>query len=106
VGRLADGYHSSATSPASYAPRIPIIRAAAEAAGRPMPRLSARVRVELDRGPEPFYTLHGPGEAVAASIREYAALGVDHLALAFSPRDAAGLREAIERFVAEVRPLT
>src|SRR5690606_25464779 len=53
AGRLADGYHSSATSPARYAERIPHVRAAAEAAGRPMPVLSARVRVRLDeqRGP-------------------------------------------------------
>ena len=105
VGRLADGYHSSATSPSGYAPRVPIIRAAAEAAGRPMPRLSARVRVELGAGPESFFTLHGSAEDVAAGIREYGALGVDHLAVAFAPGDAAGLEEAIERFVAEVRPI-
>ena len=105
VGRLADAYHSSATSPSSYAPRIPIIRAAAEAAGRSMPRLSARVRVELGARPESFYTLHGSPEDVAASIREYAALGVDHLALAFPPRDVAGLTEAVERFATDVRPI-
>jgi probable F420-dependent oxidoreductase len=105
VGRLADGYHSSATSPSSYAPRIPIIRAAAGAAGRPMPRLSARVGVELGSGPESFYTLHGSAEEVAASIREYQELGVDHLALAFPPRDGAALGEVIERFAAEVRPI-
>lgn len=105
VGRLADGYHSSATSPSSYGPRIPIIRAAAEAAGRPMPRLSARVRVELGAAPESFFTLHGSADDVAAGIREYAALGVDHLALAFPPRDGAALVEAVERFVSEVRPI-
>ena len=105
VGRLADGYHSSATSPSSYGPRIPIIREAAEAAGRPMPRLSARVRVELGAAAESFFTLHGTAEEVAAGIREYAALGVDHLALAFPPRDAARLAEVVERFSTEVRPL-
>ena len=105
VGRLADGYHSSATSPSSYAPRIPVIRAAAEAAGRPMPRLSARVRVELGGGAESFFTLHGSAEEVAAGIRQYAALGVDHLALAFPPRDAAALTDIVGRFVTEVRPL-
>jgi len=105
VGRLADGYHSSATSPSSYAPRIPVIRAAAEAAGRPMPRLSARVRVELGAAPESFFTLHGSANDVAAGIREYAALGVDHLALAFPPRDATRLAEAIEAFVGQVRPI-
>jgi probable F420-dependent oxidoreductase len=105
VGRLADAYHSSATSPSSYAPRIPIIRAAADAAGRPMPRLSARVRIELGSGPESFYTLHGSANEVAAGIHEYEMLGVDHLALAFPPRDGAALSEIIDRFATEVRPL-
>ena len=105
VGRLADGYHASATGPESYAKRIPIIRAAAEAAGRPMPRLSARARIELGAAAESFYTIHGSAEEVAAEIRRFAALGVDHLALAFPPRDASALSEAVERFIAEVRPI-
>src|SRR5690349_12324375 len=42
AGRVADGYHSSSTSPKQYADRVPILRAAAEAAGRPMPWLTAR----------------------------------------------------------------
>ncbi len=105
VGRLADGYHASATSPSSYAPRIPVIRAAADAAGRPMPRLSARVRIELGAEKQSFFTLHGLPENAAAGIREYAALGVDHIALAFTPRDAPGLTEAVERFVEDVRPI-
>lgn len=105
VGRVADAYHSSATKPAAYATRIPIIRAAAEAAGRPMPRLSARVRLELDAGPESFYTIHGSPTDAAAEIRAFAALGVDHLALAFPPRDPEGIRSAVEQFTSEVRPL-
>lgn len=105
VGRLADAYHASATSPSAYAPRIPIIRAAAEAAGREMPRLSARARVELGGTKESFYTMHGGPEDVAAEIRAYAALGVSHLALAFPPRDPDGLTAAVDRFVAEVVPL-
>jgi probable F420-dependent oxidoreductase len=105
TGRLADTYHASATAPKGYEPRIPVIREAAEAAGRPMPRLSARVRVELDAAAESFYTMHGSPADVAAEIRAFAALGVDHLALAFSPRDAPGLRAAVRRFVDEVVPL-
>jgi probable F420-dependent oxidoreductase len=105
VGRLADAYHASAASPASLAGRIPVIRAAAEEAGRPMPRLSARVRVELDAAAQDYYTMHGPAADVAAEIRAYAALGVDHLALMFPPRGAAALRQAIGRFFAEVVPL-
>ena len=105
VGRLADAYHASASSPATLAKRIPVIRAAAGAAGRPMPRLSGRVRVEVDAGAQSFYTMHGSPADVAGEIRAFAALGVDHLALAFTPRDADGLRRAVERFLAEVVPL-
>jgi probable F420-dependent oxidoreductase len=105
VGRLADAYHASAAGPATIASRIPIIREAAVAAGRPMPRLSGRARVELDAGPESFYTMHGSATDVASEIRAFAAVGVDHLALMFPPRDAVGLTHAVERFFAEVLPL-
>jgi probable F420-dependent oxidoreductase len=105
VGRIADAYHASATSPASYGPRIPIIREAAEAAGRPMPRLSARSRIELGRDGESFYTIHGSPEEAAGEIRAFAALGVDHIALMFPSRDAAGLAHDVEGFVREVIPL-
>jgi probable F420-dependent oxidoreductase len=105
VGRLGDAYHASASSPATIAARIPTIRAAAEAAGRSMPRLSARARVELGAGAQSFYTMHGSPAEVAAEIRSFAAVGVDHIALAFPPRDAAGLADAIGRFMTEVVPL-
>lgn len=105
AGRLADAYHASATAPKTYEPRIPVIRDAATAAGRPMPRLSGRARVELGAGQESFYTMHGTPDEVAAEIRAFAALGVEHLALAFPPRDAAGLRAAVDRFVREVVPI-
>jgi probable F420-dependent oxidoreductase len=105
AGRLADAYHASAASPSALAGRIPVVREAAEAAGRPMPRLSGRARVELGAGAESFYTMHGGAADVAAEIRAFAALGVDHLALAFPPRDAPGLRAAVGRFMREVVPL-
>ena len=105
AGRLADAYHASATAPAAYEKRLPLIREAAERAGRPMPRLSGRARVELDAGAESFYTMHGTPAKVAAEIQAFAAFGVDHLALAFPPRDAAGLRAVVERFMTEVVPL-
>jgi probable F420-dependent oxidoreductase len=105
AGRLADTYHASAASPAMFASRIPAIQAGAEAAGRAMPRLSARVRVELEGpGHADFYTMHGSPEDVAGEIRAFADLGVDHLAVAFPERDPAGITRAIERFVTEVAP--
>ena len=105
AGRLADAYHASAASPSALAGRIPVVREAAEASARPMPRLSARARVELDAGAESFYTIHGSPADVAADIRAFADLGVDHLALAFPPRDAVGLRAIVARFMREVVPL-
>lgn len=105
VGRLGDAYHASATSPSTLAARIPIIREAAESAGRPMPRLSGRARLELGAEAQSFYTMHGSPADVAGEIRAFAALGVDHLALAFPPRDAAGLTRDVQRFFAEVVPL-
>jgi probable F420-dependent oxidoreductase len=105
VGRLADAYHASSTRPAVLEKRIPVIREAAAAAGRPMPRLSARARVELDLEARDFYTIHGSAADVAAEIRAYRDLGVEHMALMFPPRDAAGLTRAVERFLGEVAPL-
>ena len=104
AGALGDGYHSSAR-PGKYAERIPVIRAAAEAAGRPMPWLSARVRVQFGTTTDADYALRGSPDEIAAEVRAFAALGVTHLALWF---EAAGLRELVaraERFAREVAPL-
>ena len=106
AGRLADGYHSSVTSPESFARRIPVIRAAADAASRPMPVLSARVRVAFDdpvRTSEPRpYAMRGSAEDVAAEVTKFAELGVELLALFFEVESADALVAAVERFGAEV----
>jgi probable F420-dependent oxidoreductase len=105
AGRLGDGYHSSSTSPESYAKRLPVIRAAADAAGRPMPALSARVHVDFASATSGFYAARGSTEEVAAEVRKFADLGVDHLALFFDAPTMAGFAEGAERFAAEVEPL-
>jgi probable F420-dependent oxidoreductase len=106
AGRLADGYHSSVTSPESFARRIPVIRAAAKAAGRPLPVLSARVRVAFDepiRAAEPRpYAMRGSAEEVAAEVAKFAEIGVEHLALFFEVETIDALTGAVERFGAEV----
>jgi len=105
AGTLADGYHSSAASPAAYAERIPAIRAAADAAGRPMPSLSARVRVDFDATEGEGYAMRGSPEDIAAEVRAWAALGVTHLALWFGTTDADEVVARAERFDQEVVPL-
>jgi probable F420-dependent oxidoreductase len=109
AGRLGDGYHATATGPAGLAPRIPVIRAAADEAGRPMPELSARVRVAFDEpvvasGPRPN-AMRGSPEEVAAEVKAFEALGVEHLAMFFKADSVDELVRAAERFAAEVEPL-
>jgi probable F420-dependent oxidoreductase len=106
AGRVADGYHSSATGPSAYAERVPIIRAAAEEAGRPIPTLTARARVRLGEPPaKGSYAMRGAPDEVAADVRAFADLGVTHLALSFAATDPEGVVAAAERFHREVEPL-
>jgi probable F420-dependent oxidoreductase len=109
AGRLADGYHSSATSPESFARRVPTIRAAAEAAGRPMPVLSARVRVVFGEPAESSearpYAIRGDATQVRAEIAQWEDVGVEHLAVWPSGPSLEAYLESAERFasVAEIR---
>jgi probable F420-dependent oxidoreductase len=105
AGTVGDGYHSSSTGPAAYAKRLGLIEAAATAAGRPMPALSARVRVESDGPPESSYAMRGTPDEMAAEVREFAAIGVEHLALTFQATDPDEVVRRAERFDREVVPL-
>jgi probable F420-dependent oxidoreductase len=105
AGRLADGYHSSSTGPKQYAERIPILRAAAEGAGRPMPWLTARVRVELGEPSDTAYAMRGTPDDMAREIKAWEALGVEHLALWFNTTDPDELAIRVERFSHNVLPL-
>jgi probable F420-dependent oxidoreductase len=106
VGRLGDGYHSSATSPEAYARRIPVIRAAAQAAGRPMPGLSARVRVSFDEPAQApgvrSYGIRGNPDEMRAEIAKWADLEVELLALWFATESPDAQVAAAERFMNEV----
>jgi probable F420-dependent oxidoreductase len=104
AGALADGYHSSAVGPAAYAERAPIVLAAAEAAGRPSPWLSARVRVETTKASD-GYAMRGSPEAIATEVRAFAKLGVTHLALYFGRTDPAELVARAEAFARDVAPI-
>jgi probable F420-dependent oxidoreductase len=102
AGRIADGYHSTTTGPPAYAVRVPIIRAAAEAAGRPMPLLSARLRVAFGAKEAPFYQLGGTSGQMVAELRAFAEVGVSHVALDFAETDPDRCVTLLERFDAEV----
>jgi probable F420-dependent oxidoreductase len=102
AGRLGDGYHSSASGHDQLAVRIPIIRAAAEEAGRPMPVLSARVRVHFGPHESPFYVIAGTPEQMVAEVRAFQEVGVSHLALDFAETDPHAAVVLMERFDSEV----
>jgi probable F420-dependent oxidoreductase len=102
---VGDGWQSSALGPEAFGQRVAKLRLFAEAAGRPMPPLSARVRVRFDETAGDGYAMRGSPEAVAAEVAKFASLGVSHLALWLSATDPEGVVRAAERFAAEVAPL-
>ncbi len=102
AGRLAQGYHSTTSGPSQMAVRIPVVRAAAEQAGRPMPRFSARLRVAFGPHEVPFYMLAGTPQQMIQEMRSFAEVGVDHVALDFGETDPDALSRLMERFDNEV----
>jgi probable F420-dependent oxidoreductase len=106
VGRLADGYHSSATSPEAYAKRLPTIREAAHAAGRPMPALTARVRVAFDEPAQSSearpYAIRGNAEEMRAELEKWSDLDVEFLALWFVADTVEAFVAAAERFQRDI----
>jgi probable F420-dependent oxidoreductase len=102
AGRLGQGYHSSASGPASYEPRVPLIRAAAAEAGRPEPTFSARFRVAFGRHDTQFYMLSGDQDAMVAELRQFEALGVSHVAVDFAETNPERHRDLMERFDRDV----
>ncbi len=104
AGRLGDGYHSSSTSPATYAERIPAIQASADAAGRPMLTLSARVRVVPGPAQDGAsdYALRGTPDEMRAEIAAWAAIGVTHLAVYFESVTPEAIVRDVEWFAREV----
>jgi probable F420-dependent oxidoreductase len=102
AGRLGDGYHSSASGHAELAVRVPVIRAAAQEVSRPMPLLSARVRVHFGAHESPFYVIAGTPEQMIAEVRAFEEVGVSHLAVDFAETDPQKAVALIERFDSEV----
>jgi len=102
AGRLGQGYHSSASGPAQLAVRIPVVRAAAEEAGRPVPLISARFRVAFGAHEVPYFMVAGTPEQMIGELREFEELGVDHIAVDFAETDPDRLVLLVERFHNEV----
>ena len=109
TGRVADGYQATSTSPAALKARLPIIQEAAHEAGRPMPTLSARVRVAFDEPPDSSdarpYALRGTAEQMREEIEHWADVGVEQLAIWPGGNSRESYLEGAERFAREVADL-
>jgi probable F420-dependent oxidoreductase len=95
AGSLADGYQATRSTPEEFVKRAAVIRAAADAAGRPMPWLSARVPIAIEERGGGGVSLAHP-EATKTEIRAFESVGLDHLALVLPTTDPATLTAAIE----------
>lgn len=102
AGRLADAYHSTATSPQQYAVRIPLVTNAARDAGREGPLLTARVRVAFGPHEAPFYAVAGTPEQMASELRAFSDLGVEQFTFDFGETDPERHTALMERFDDEV----
>lgn len=108
AGTVGDGYHFSTTPPGALGERLAAVRAAAAAAGRPMPPVSGRVTVLFDVSAPPAgvsVASIGSPEAIAADMRAYAAAGVTEIALVLRETDPERYVATAERFAREVIPL-
>ena len=104
AGRLGDGYHLSQNGPAGMLARLPVLRDAAAAAGRPVPPISARVQLYFG-DPPPGHTaaaIHGTPEEIRRTIDEWDALGLDELAIDIDETDADLAVRKLERLHEEV----
>lgn len=102
AGSLADGYQATGIGPEKLASMIPSVRAAAEAAGRAMPRISVRAAVASEPDARGRFTFSQDAAATQAAVRAYADLGVDEVLVGFEPDNPENLVAAIERFDREV----
>lgn len=102
AGRVSDGYHASQTGPDDLRPRLPIIQAEAESAGRSMPTLSVRTRVQPGSERGVVYTMSGTPEDMLADLNAFRNLGVQHIALLLEGNTPEKVTTSAEWFASEV----
>jgi probable F420-dependent oxidoreductase len=102
AGRLGQAYHSTTSSPAQLAVRVPVVYGAAQEAGRPRPLISARIRVQFGAHESPFYVLAGTPQQMIGELQAFADVGVEHFAFDFIDPQPDRQVALIERFDSEV----
>jgi len=99
---LGDGYHATRCSPAELAQAVPLLRSAAEAAGRPLPPISVRARVRFGPPSSGAYAIVGSPAEMRAEIGAYRRLGVEHLAFLLEETAPEPVMASAERLHREV----
>jgi alkanesulfonate monooxygenase SsuD/methylene tetrahydromethanopterin reductase-like flavin-dependent oxidoreductase (luciferase family) len=66
--------------------------------------VSLKVRLRFGAGPDPQPPLSGSPEQVIATVKQYQALGVQHLVLDFVPETIDNALATMDRFARDVRP--
>jgi len=104
AGRLGDGYQLSQNGPAGMAARLPLLQAAADAAGRPMPRLSARAPVYFGAPPagHTAAAMHGSVDEIGRVVDAWIELGLDELLIDLDETDPDRAVGKLERLHGEV----
>jgi probable F420-dependent oxidoreductase len=99
VVTLGDGWHATSKTPTQLAEALGRLRAAAEAAGRPMASLTLSLRFTLSD------ELLGKGtQAVVDVLAEYKRLGLGHVLLEFRRDDLGRMLEILDLVATAVRP--
>ena len=104
--RYGDGWHPFALPPDGLKPIMAQFRTAMQDAGRPLQEVevSLRVRLRFGETSDSLPPLHGSPEQVIDTIKQYEALGVQHLVIDAIPETIDNALSTFERFVREVVP--
>lgn len=90
AARLGDGHLASKTTPSELVERREVLARGAEAAGRPMPRIAARLALSERQDPR----------AAVERISAYGQAGAEQVVVSFGTTDADAVVAAVERLAA------
>jgi probable F420-dependent oxidoreductase len=104
--RYGDGWHPFALPPEDFKPVIEQFRNAMHESGRALQEVevSLRVRLRFGAGADPQPPLHGSPEQVVDTVKQYEALGVQHLIVDAIPESIDNVLSTLECFAQEVIP--
>jgi alkanesulfonate monooxygenase SsuD/methylene tetrahydromethanopterin reductase-like flavin-dependent oxidoreductase (luciferase family) len=106
VARPGNGCPPFALAPKAFKAVVPQFQAAVREAGRRPEdiEIPVKVRLRFGDGPDPQPPLAGNPGQVIATVKQYQALGVQHLVLDFVPEPIDNALAIMDRFAREVRP--